>query len=182
MKTKNLMAGLIIVAAFLVIFPVNVSADTYNGAWEPTFNNPLYSYSLTYTVSGTASFYMYDDGGTPTPGSGLLLLNNSTPSNLVFFDILGDSYWYASLDPNFSSGNYFLGTTNNFRFFFYDSSSHISYNLTEIEAGKQYSLNEPDTDTTVQVVGAAPIPIPATVWIFGAGLVGLVGIRKKLKS
>ena len=27
-----------------------------------------------------------------------------------------------------------------------------------------------------------PVPIPATVWIFGAGLMGLVGIRRKLKS
>jgi len=30
--------------------------------------------------------------------------------------------------------------------------------------------------------GLAPVPIPATVWIFGAGLVGLVGIRRKLRS
>lgn len=28
----------------------------------------------------------------------------------------------------------------------------------------------------------APIPIPATVWIFGTGLVGIVGVRRKLKS
>ena len=27
-----------------------------------------------------------------------------------------------------------------------------------------------------------PVPIPATVWMFGAGLMGLVGIRRKLKS
>ena len=30
--------------------------------------------------------------------------------------------------------------------------------------------------------GFLSVPIPATVWIFGAGLLGLVGIRRKLKS
>jgi hypothetical protein len=27
-----------------------------------------------------------------------------------------------------------------------------------------------------------PVPIPSTVWIFGAGVIGLFGIRRKLRS
>ena len=27
-----------------------------------------------------------------------------------------------------------------------------------------------------------PVPIPATVWIFGAGVIGLFGIRRRLRS
>lgn len=31
------------------------------------------------------------------------------------------------------------------------------------------------------VLNAAPVPIPAAVWLFGAGLIGLVGLRRKFK-
>ena len=30
--------------------------------------------------------------------------------------------------------------------------------------------------------GVAAVPIPATIWIFGSGMVGLVGIRKMFKA
>lgn len=45
------------------------------------------------------------------------------------------------------------------------------------------------TSLTIEVVssdgdpdGFAAIPIPGTLWIFGSGLIGLVGIRRKLSS
>ena len=43
------------------------------------------------------------------------------------------------------------------------------------------SWNE-DFGGTFVKVDNFPVPIPATAWIFGAGLVGLVGIRRKLRS
>jgi len=54
------------------------------------------------------------------------------------------------------------------------------YNLFKIEwfGGAVTEIGAVDSNQGQS--GVAAVPIPATVWIFGAGLVGLVSIRKKL--
>jgi hypothetical protein len=42
---------------------------------------------------------------------------------------------------------------------------------------------QPSRDVMAQfVVTAAPVPIPAAVWLLGSGLIGLVGIRRRFKK
>ena len=67
------------------------------------------------------------------------------------------------------------------------------YNL--IESNIEYiDLRAEDINNSGQIVGSAnidgsmhavllnPVPIPGAAWLFGSGLVGIVGIRKKLKK
>ena len=37
-------------------------------------------------------------------------------------------------------------------------------------------------DLVVRVSGASVVPVPAAVWLFGSGLLGLVGIARRNKS
>jgi hypothetical protein len=61
----------------------------------------------------------------------------------------------------------------------------------------QFSLRQSDSDlnetVTVDnlvigstfddvVVGVSPVPVPATIWLFGSGLVGLVGMARRMKA
>jgi hypothetical protein len=182
MKKKNLLFGLIVVAAFLMIIPINAAADTYNGAWEPVVS-PFFSFDVTPS-SGPGSLYLYDWGAI---SSDLQLISDGTYSFTVVYIWwdTGDSKYYAGFSD--SDKGLDLGDDTQFGFYFKKSNKHtlysivtnspnFSYNIIDDQAGGDSSNME------VQITRAAPIPIPSTVWIFGAGLIGLVGIRRKLRS
>jgi hypothetical protein len=38
------------------------------------------------------------------------------------------------------------------------------------------------TSVILTNINVAPVPIPAAVWLFGTGLLGLLGIRRKIKK
>jgi hypothetical protein len=44
------------------------------------------------------------------------------------------------------------------------------------------SLTTPNPTPSNWVTGPAPVPLPAAVWLFGAGLLGLVGIARRKKA
>ena len=70
--------------------------------------------------------------------------------------------------------------------------------LSELVVGKEFSFKETastgegaaylrttlyGTVTLVNVTNVAPVPVPAAVWLFGSGLIGLIGIaRRKARS
>ena len=45
-----------------------------------------------------------------------------------------------------------------------------------------YNANFDMTSVTVTAVTAPPIPVPAAVWLFGSGLIGLVGVARRRKK
>ena len=53
-----------------------------------------------------------------------------------------------------------------------NSGQVVGYGYTTGDSSYYAFLYTPDT----------PVPIPPTVWIFGSALVGLIGIRKRIKS
>ena len=36
--------------------------------------------------------------------------------------------------------------------------------------------------TSAQFAGSSPVPVPAAVWLFGSGLLGLVGVARRMKT
>jgi hypothetical protein len=187
MKKKNLMFGIIFIAAFLIVIPINAFSSTFmpdftqtlsnvrfwalddpisNDDDTVTFSNVLFStefeanvqYSLTPTVDN--SWNEFTGGTTITPVDNekqLVYLRVNDTSELYYNGILtfsGFDRHYYGLD---------------------------AYNSLSVLWGDVGTLTVSFT-TPVGDDDVAPVPIPATVWLFGAGLVGLVGIRRKLRS
>ena len=56
--------------------------------------------------------------------------------------------------------------------------------LTDLETGVlRIGLHVIDFSDTgsESFVNASPVPVPATIWLFGSGLIGLIGFAKKCK-
>ena len=53
---------------------------------------------------------------------------------------------------------------------------------TEIEffAAHIAGFDTADGETSAQFVGSSPVPVPAAVWLFGSGLIGLVGVVRRI--
>jgi len=47
----------------------------------------------------------------------------------------------------------------------------LNWSIVDINGGKQLLITE-----------AQPVPIPAAVWLFGSGLLGLAGSRRKFQK
>jgi hypothetical protein len=75
-----------------------------------------------------------------------------------------------------------LGSTAEFELALWDlSSSTFSFvtNFTAIVEGNWYSISFGDVTGQIQGVDLAPVPVPAAVWLFGSGLIGLVGVARR---
>ena len=181
MKKKNLIVVLIIAAAFLLLIPLNTIAAMeapvpYSGAWDRNSDDAFFI-ELT-PDSGSGSLYMYDWNN----DDNLLIINDNVyESNTIYF-LSNDSGWYASDDNSINTGDLLLGDDTIFGLYFYDGVTKYFDYTYELTSGDSYKLVNSNTNMTVVAHDINPVPIPATVWIFGAGLIGLVGIRRKLKS
>ncbi len=63
---------------------------------------------------------------------------------------------------------------------FYEDSGTLTHEVTVPEEGTYFALISPFHD--MQMTRRAVIPLPGAVWLLGSGLIGLVGLRKKLKK
>ena len=65
------------------------------------------------------------------------------------------------------------------------SSSAQSISINNIAAGNYYALvtGNPTGSSggsyTVAMAALTPVPVPASVWLFGSGLLGLVGVTRR---
>jgi hypothetical protein len=107
-----------------------------------------------YVTLGDKAFY--DTTGTgPQPGWGL---TNTGP----FANVQANYYWSATqyaTNTSFAwSFNFLLGDQG-----FYNKTANFYY---------AWAVHSGD-------VGASTVPVPATVWLFGSGLIGLLGMSRK---
>ncbi len=77
----------------------------------------------------------------------------------------------------------FLGATPEFELALYDPNAGTYtevVSFTTIIEGNSYAIQF-DNGVTGQILGVdlAPIPVPAAVWLFGSGLIGLVGVARR---
>jgi len=173
MKKKNLMVGLIFVAAFLMVLPSSALSASYP----------------------PVSFYLIDNPNDPLPDG----------DNLVELDVF--NYGVTSLDYSWDGSNWESYTGDGFdvdttRLIYFRADESYTTGLMTFQAlqTEQYyglpayrslvidwagGASTELTFTTAKYkdfLAPAPVPIPATAWIFGAGLVGLIGVRRKLRT
>lgn len=134
----------------------------------PTFTNASVVYEQSLWITGTQGFNF--DLPDLSPGSYKSTLTNMSVENEPFFgfDFLGliVSTGSETLGYVFEPGSFFFEVTpssgtNFFANVFGDGSGLFDTGLAGIEISK--------------------VPIPATLVLFGSGLVGLIGIRRKIQ-
>lgn len=59
------------------------------------------------------------------------------------------------------------------------NSKTFSFTLSDGEPGNQMKV---ESATLLVNSGPVPTPAPAAIWLFGSGLIGLVGVRRRLRK
>ena len=109
--------------------------------------------SLFYDTLGNIGLYD-TDGIYPQPGSGLI---NTGP----FSNMINGSYWTNLGSVTQSSGAWYFN--------FDGGQQDVGYIYSSINA---WAVHDGD-------IGASVVPVPATVWLFVSGLIGLAGLAKR---
>jgi hypothetical protein len=185
------------------IGPFDVGNFSVSGVSQPA-GETFEVLELKNTTSGSASHSMGDlwstlnAGGivsTYTLGFGFDLNETGAPgSNHVGVQSLIMTFGVpSSPDINFNLGinnvnvyNYTQGQKTYEALFqlnlLFDFMTTYSATSTEIFTVSSTIGNTSDGPETYMLSSIYSVPIPATVWMFGAGLVGLIGVRRKLAN
>jgi len=131
----------------------SVAGQNYDGAFS----------TYTYTPWTPCNAYADYSG----PGNGPMTGANECYSLGYTFD-----------DPN-RPPNEAMDSVYNLSFTFAHSADNLALNFSAI--GLQGILDESWGLDNVQVA-VAPVPIPAAVWLFGSGLLGLIGVARRRKK
>ena len=75
----------------------------------------------------------------------------------LFSNVQSNTYWSATEDTSFTYNAWFFS----------------------MNKGYQATTNKPNIDGYAWAVQSGEVPVPAAVWLFGSGLLGLVGIAKR---
>ena len=78
-----------------------------------------------------------------------------------------------------NSGGHFGNSVYDLCFSF----QHVSDSMTiEFTANGLQSISDESWGLDNVIVSTNPVPVPAAVWLFGSGLIGLIGMRKKVSK
>lgn len=162
--------------------PVVPPADILMGQYQ----NPIYTANVTTSgATGTATIYSTNAYGEPAPSGTVDSSNATNPVSVDFssfrlnvnltspLSVLFDAPAWPITTPNSSStfdaltNAYTLGWNNNF-----NVTAVIDGVSTPISGNVQVSLGGTLT----------PVPVPAALWLFGSGLIGLAAFACRGKS
>jgi hypothetical protein len=176
--------------------------EDFNGGTYPGFVNAtptmtssgLPSGGISWSSTGSTCAGVHSDTGfMPYSGGGF--------SRTVSNDYTGGLFTFTFLDGNTYTTNPSIARTNTTSYF--DSSYHYLYSTgstwtitgvvnedpaytlityatghqTGFDAASRWGVNDYTRATLVPTV-----PIPGALWLFGSGLLGLIGIKRKIRS
>lgn len=126
--------------------------------------------------------------------TGLYNASDANPVMTLFMENGGSYYSVASTDPSahgtgfsftaWATGNYFLAITADFNQgldAFGNASSDAYFQSTESILGTAFDSFAGNSFTSFSYEVSA-VPVPAAVWLFGSGLLGLVGMARRRKA
>lgn len=144
---------------------INISTNFYHASVQGTGDGTVDFYS--FTASAGWIYFDIDYG-----------VEGGLDTLISLYDASGNYLAYSndySIDTG-SSGTLdsFLGTT-------------IDDGLYVIAVGQCCGINPPNTlskssSYTLHISQVSPVPVPAAVWLFGSGLIGLVGVARRKKA
>lgn len=173
---------------FLMVGQVTAATVGFNNSSSTVNQGDVFS----LTVQG-AGFDMIAGGGLNLAfDASVLQVNSVTINQSVFEFYLGEGTEEGILDNSFgqllnTSFNTFLGATGNFDIMdiSFTAVGAGSADLILSESGQwvfsdifgDYYGDQVDFNPAAVTVSA--VPVPAAVWLFGSGLIGLAGIAKR---
>ena len=160
------------------------STAASSAVWLPNVNDTTGDYQeMTFTSFGVNSaiydLLLFDAGTTAAlePSATSLTIGSLTG----IFEVSANPAPYTL---TFGTDTAALGTTAEFELALWDSSSStftFVTNYTAIVEGNWYSISFGGVTGQIQGVDLAPIPVPTAVWLFGSGLIGLIGVARRKK-
>jgi hypothetical protein len=157
-----------------------VSSIASATVWNPTNEDTDFIQIGPIFDTNGAELAMFDDsdfGGTALTigdaGGQVVFTDNGGSWNAEFFDVNGISGGSITLSVD---NSFVLGMTWDGGSTYYTDSSY-----TLVSAPDDYGIAFTDGEVTGRTlaIDVAPIPVPAAVWLFGTGLLGLVGVARR---
>jgi len=160
-----------------------VSTVASSAVWVPDVNNSTGDFQAITFIGFGISSATYDlvlfDAGTSAA-------IEPSSTSLTLADINGVVEISANPAPytaTFGADTATLGATAEFELALWNSTTStfaFVTNFSTIIAGNSYNISFGDVTGQVLGVDLAPVvPVPAAVWLFGSGLIGLVGIARR---
>jgi len=154
---------------------------TVTGEVDSAYGTPFgLDVGFTITVSGT-----FDDSVISTAPYTVYFDSANSSSNTMTI-VAGSYTWDQTQDDSYGSGGPNLvldGSGNfvgiNFHALLLDGSAFDSFSSTF--AINDDAFNEVNGTWTASTFSMTPVPVPAAVWLFGSGLLGLVGLARRKK-
>lgn len=183
---------ILIASLLLIVGQLNAATVSFNNSLTNVNQGDTFS----LTVQGTDFAPIVGGGLNLSFNSSVLQVNSVTINQSVFEFYIGDGTEEGIVDNSFgqllnTSFNSFFGASGNFDImdisFTAVGTGTSDLNLSESllwvfadEFGGYYGDQVTYDPATVNVVSA--VPVPAAVWLFGSGIIGLAGLARRKSS
>jgi hypothetical protein len=170
----------------IAVLGLSSAAASATTIWTPTNEDTdfiQFDFAGITTSGGTLSLFDDDTGF-----AGTALVIGSAGGNVVFTDNLDGSWDAEYFDvTNTSGGSITLAGGNNFVLGIDWGAGYAGDSSYSLQSSPDtYLINfdgvaadGSDRSGSTLAVDLAPIPVPAAVWLFGSGLIGLVGVARR---
>ena len=161
--------------------PVVPPADILMG----TYQNPIYTANITSGATGTATIYSTSAYGEPAPSGTIDTSNATNPISVNFSSFRLNVNVTAPITLSFDAPAWPLTTPNSSSTFdaltnAYTLGWNNNFSVTAMVDG----ISAPITGNVQVTLGGTlqPVPVPAALWLFGSGLIGLAAFACRRRS